>query len=204
MQSLRNLETAFQKVRFHATVVVVSCCALTAMVCWWAFDYAKSSATRMYAVKNGVAVELEASTVWANREAEAKHHIQFYHDLMFNISPDQSSIAYNKKRAEFLGDKSLDLPYEQFTEKNFYNQVIGGNMRQEFRTDSIDVKMDTYPYQAILYGRITLYRATSRITKNLVTSCQLVDVSRSENNSNGFLMQHYNILESKKLSSEAR
>jgi hypothetical protein len=77
-------------------------------------------------------------------------------------------------------------------------------MRQEFREDSIHVNMKNMPYEAIIYGKVTITRSSSRLTKTLVTSCELVDVNRSDNNSNGFLMQNFTILENKKLTSESR
>ncbi len=204
MESLRNIDTAFQKIRLHALVTVLASLGFSIAVCWWAFDYANKASERIYLLNNGAATDALASSVHANREAEAKHHVRYYHDLIFNISPDPRSIDYNAQRAWYLGDGSIKLPYEQNKENNFYNQLIGGNMRQEFREDSIRVTMKTIPYKAFIYGKVTITRASSRLTKTLVTSCELVDVNRSDNNSNGFLMQNFTILENKKLSSESR
>lgn len=204
MESLRNIDTAFQKIRLHAMVTVLASLGFSIAVCWWAFDYANRASERIYLLNNGVATDAHASSVRANREAEAKHHVRYYHDLIFNISPDPRSIDYNAQRAWYLGDGSIKLPYEKNKESNFYNQLIGGNMRQEFREDSIRVNMKGMPYKALIYGKVTITRSSSKLTKSLITSCELVDVNRSDNNSNGFLMQNFNILENKKLSSESR
>jgi conjugative transposon TraK protein len=204
MDSLRNLDTAFQKVRIHAMVTVLASLGFSIAVSWWAFDYANTASQRIYVLSNGAVTNAQASSVQANREAEAKHHVRYYHDLVFNISPDPRSIEYNVQRAWYLGDGSIKLPYEKNKENNFYNQLIGGNMRQEFREDSIHVNMKNMPYKAIIYGKVTITRSSSRLTKTLVTSCELVDVNRSDNNSNGFLMQNFTILENKRLTSESR
>lgn len=204
LQSLKNFETAFQKVRAMAMVTVVASLGLTATVCFCAFEYAKKYGERIYILNNGAAIDALASSVRENRESEAKHHVRYYLDLMFNISPDPRSIEYNKKRAEYLGDHSILLPYEQNKESNFYNQLIGGNMRQEYREDSIQVRMKELPYRVIAFGKVTITRASSKLVKSLVTSCDLVDVNRSDNNPNGFLMQNFSVIESKKLTTEIR
>ena len=204
MESLKNLDTAFQKVRAMALVTVLASAALSAVVCWWAFDHARKANDKVYILNNGAAIDALASSVSENREAEAKHHVRYYHELMFRLSPDQSSILHNKARAEFLGDKSILLPFEQNTEKNFYNQLIGGNMRQEFREDSIRVRMKELPYRVVMYGKVIIHRSSSRLIKSLVTSCQMVDVNRSDNNANGFLMQNFTILENQHLSEASR
>lgn len=204
MESLRNIDTAFQKIRLHALVTVLASVGFSIGVCWWAFDYANKASDRIYILNNGAVAHAQASSVRANREAEARHHVRYYHDLIFNISPDPRSIDYNAQRAWYLGDGSIKLPYEKNKENNFYNQLISGNMRQEFREDSIQVNMKRMPYRAIIYGKVTITRSSSRLTKTLVTSCELVDVNRSDNNANGFLMQNFTILENKKLNSEAR
>jgi len=204
MQSLKNLDTAFQKVRAMALVTVVACLFLTGIVCYQAFDYAQSAANKVYILNNGAAIDALASSVRENREAEAKHQVRYYHDLLFNISPDPRSIDYNAQRAFYLGDASIKLPYEQNKESNFYNQLIGGNMRQEFREDSIRVQMKRLPYQVTLYGKVTITRSSSKLVKSLITSCQLVDVNRSDVNPNGFLMQNFTILENRKVSTELR
>ena len=202
MQSLKNMDTAFQKVQSNAKMVVIGSIALSIAVCWWAFDYAQSTSNKMWVLTNsGAAMEVTASSLKENRVAEARHHVEFYHYLMFNISPDPKSIDYNKRRAEYLGDASIRIPYEQKKESNFYNQLIGANMRQEFRLDSIVTR--SFPIVKV-YGKEVITRASSQLTKSLITSCELVDVARSDNNSNGFFMQNFKVEENKVISSTSR
>jgi conjugative transposon TraK protein len=196
------METAFQKVQSNAKLVVLGSIAFSITVCWWAFDYVQSASNRMWVLTHhGAAVEVTAASLEANRLAEARHHVEFYHYLMFNISPDPKSIEYNKRRAEYLGDASILIPYEQKRESNFYNQLIGANMRQEFRLDSVVTR--NFPLVKV-YGKEVITRASSQLTKSLVTSCQLVDVARSDNNSNGFFMQNFKVEENKVISSANR
>ena len=202
MQSLKNMDTAFQKVQSNAKMVVIGSIAFSIAVCWWAFDYVQSTSNKMWVLTNsGAAMEVTASSLKENRVAEARHHVEFYHYLMFNISPDPKSIEYNKRRAEYLGDASIRIPYEQKKESNFYNQLIGSNMRQEFRLDSIVTR--NFPYIKV-YGKEVITRASSQLTKSLITSCQLVDVARSDNNSNGFFMENFKVEENKVIASTNR
>lgn len=202
MQSLKNMNTAFEKVQSNARMVVLGSIALSIAVCWWAFDHVQSTSNKMWILtSSGAAMEVSATSLKENRIAEAKHHVEFYHFLMFNISPDPKSIDYNKRRAEYLGDASIRIPYEQKKESNFYNQLIGANMRQEFRVDSIVTR--NFP-SVRLYGKEVITRASSQLTKSLITSCELVDVARSDNNSNGFLIQNFKVEENKVISSTSK
>jgi hypothetical protein len=52
MDSLRNLDSAFQKVRIHALVTVLASLGLGIAVSWWAFDYANTASQRIYVLNN--------------------------------------------------------------------------------------------------------------------------------------------------------
>lgn len=64
--------------------------------------------------------------------------------------------------------------------------------------------MDTYPYAATTYATITLLRDSRVSRRSLVSTCELVNVPRSDANPHGFLLQNYVIVENKDLENENR
>lgn len=204
IKSLTNLETAFQTSRRFALAIVLGSVLLAALAFYFAWDFAMANSQRVYILNHGAAVEALASSVRENRAAEARFHVRYYHDLMFTISPDPRSIDANAQRAFYLGDLSVKRPYEINKEENFYSDLIGNNMTQTYQSDSIRVTMQSYPYRAVAYGKVTIRRRSSTLVKSLVTACDLIDVNRSENSPNGLLMQRYTILENSILSAANR
>ncbi len=181
-------------------MVVVTGAVLAIAVCYFAFDYVQRTGDRMWVMfSNGAVAQVGASSMQANRLAEARHHVEYYHFLMYNISPDPQSIEYNRRRMEYLGDESIKVPYEQKKEGGFYNQLISGNMRQTFYLDSINLQQ--YPFVRV-YGKEVITRASSQLTKVLITSCVLELANRSDNNANGLFMRNYKVEENKVLAEQ--
>ena len=200
MESLKNLNTAFKQVQTQAKMVVITGAIIAIAVCYFAFNYVQQTGDRMWVMfSNGAVAEVGATSMEANRLAEAHHHVEYYHFLMYNISPDPQSIEYNRRRMEYLGDESIKVPYEQKKEGGFYNQLISGNMRQTFYLDSMNLTQ--YPFVRI-YGREVITRASSQLTKLLITSCVLETTNRSDNNANGLFMRRYKVEENKVLSEQ--
>ncbi|MDQ1090467.1 conjugative transposon protein TraK [Siphonobacter sp. SORGH_AS_1065] len=200
LESLKNLETTFQRNRSIALIVVLASVGLAMFSIWNAQTTQTASQQRIYILNNGAAVEALASTVQDNREAEAKFHLNRYHELIFNISPDQKSIEANAQKAFFLGDESVKIPFDLWQESNYYTNIINGNMIQKFQQDSIALNMRVFPYKAMVYGKITVTRPSGETIKSLVSSCDLVDINRSVNNPNGFLMKNYTVLKNELIS----
>lgn len=65
--------------------------------------------------------------------------------------------------------------------------------------DSIRCNFDRYPYEATTYARQRIMRENTITERSLVTTCRLVNVSRSDNNPQGFLVEDLMIVENKDL-----
>lgn len=67
------------------------------------------------------------------------------------------------------------------------------------KVDSIRCDFDRYPYEVTTYARQRILRESTVTERSLVTACRLVNVSRSDNNPQGFMIENLNILENKDL-----
>ena len=58
---------------------------------------------------------------------------------------------------------------------------------------------DSYPYRVTTYARQMIIRGSNITERSLVTSCRLQSTVRSDTNPQGFLAEHFEILENRDL-----
>lgn len=197
-KSLKNIETSFRQIRLFAIVFVAACAAVTVWSVWSAYDFAEKQRQKIYVLDGGKSLMLALSQdLSQNRPAEAREHVRRFHELFFTLSPEKSAIEHNVKRALLLADKSAYNYYADFAEKGFYNRVIAGNINQALQVDSVVCDFNRYPYVARTYARQMIIRESNVTERSLVTSCRLINASRSDDNPNGFTIEGFTILENK-------
>ena len=103
-----------------------------------------------------------------------------------------------------MADGSAKRTYDDLRENGYYAGIISGNISQRLTVDSIQVVTDNYPYRFRCYGRQEIVRPTSILTRSLVTEGQLRNVSRSDNNPHGFLIERWETIENRDLKTENR
>ena len=130
---------------------------------------------------------------------EAREHVRRFHGLFFTLYPEKSAIEQNLKRALLLADRSAYNYYTDFAEKGYYNRIIAGNISQVLQVDSVVCDFDRYRYEARTYARQMIIRESNVTERSLVTSCRLLNATRSDNNPNGFTIEGFTILENKDL-----
>lgn len=82
--------------------------------------------------------------------------------------------------------------------------MISGNISQSVRLDSVEVNFDNGCYYANTYFIQMLMRTTLVTERNLVTKYWFMDISPSDNNLHGFLMEKWQILENNEIKSYPR
>ena len=113
-------------------------------------------------------------------------------------------IQQNITRALYLADGSAKRTYDNFKENGYYANIISGNISQQITVDSISLNTYNHPYYFRCYAVQEITRATSIVLRNLVTEGYLRNVSRSENNSHGFLIEKWNTVENRDLKTITR
>jgi conjugative transposon TraK protein len=199
-KSLTNIETSFKQIRLFGIVFVCLCAAITIFSLWSAYDFAEKQRQKIYVLDGGKSLMLALSQdLSQNRPVEAREHVRRFHELFFTLSPDKSAIEGNIRRALMLSDKSAFNHYKDLSEKGYYNRIISGNIIQNVIVDSIKCNYDVYPYQAVTYARQIIIRESNLTERSLVTSCRLLNTSRSDDNPHGFFMENFEIKENKDL-----
>jgi len=197
-KSLKNLETNFRQIRLFSIVFLCLCAIVAGYSVWSAYGFAEKQREKIYVLDGGKSLMLALSQdLSQNRPVEAREHVKRFHELFFTLSPDKRAIESNIQRAMVLCDKTAFNYYKDMAEKGYYNRIISGNIIQNVIVDSIRCNYDVYPYQVSTYARQIIIRESNLTERSLITTCQLLNTSRSEDNPHGFFMENFDIKENK-------
>lgn len=200
----KNIDTAFRHIKTFSIALVAGTVLLCAFCIYKSYDTISRLQSKVYVLANGKALEAYASERKDNIPVEAKDHIKTFHQYFFNLSPDDKAIVAGISRSLYLADGSAKKYYDDLRERNYYSNVVSGNVSQAVLTDSVAINTDVYPFSFRYYGRLEITRPTSIVTRSLVTEGLLRNVSRSESNAHGFLIERWHILENKDLNIKTR
>jgi len=200
-KSLKTIETSFKQIRFFGIVFICLCAVITGYSLWSSYSFAEKQRQKIYVLDGGKSLMLALSQdLLQNRPVEAKEHVRRFHELFFTLSPDKNAIESNINRALFLVDKSAFRYYKDMQEKGYYDRIISGNINQAIRVDSVTCNFNNYPYQVVTYAIQMIIRESNITQRSLVTRCDLINSVRSDNNPQGFTMEHFDILENRDIS----
>jgi conjugative transposon TraK protein len=191
---LRNIESAFQQNKRIVALVIVTSALISVVAIYFAFSSYQKASAHIYVLANGKVLEAVSADRRDNIPVEARDHIKMFHHYFFTLDPDEKVIQGNISKALYLADESARNQYDDLKEKSYYNNLISGNISQSIRIDSVQLDMNTYPINFRCYATEKLIRSTSTISKVLITRGTLRNVSRSDNNPHGFLIEHWETL----------
>jgi conjugative transposon TraK protein len=200
----KNIDTAFQHIRLFSLFFLGSCAVITCLVNLNALKLVRQSEARIYILANGKILEAFSGDRKDNLPVEARDHITMFHHYFFTLDPDEKVITSNLTKSLYLADGSAKKQYDNLRENGYYRNIISGNISQQLETDSISLNMTDYPYFFHYSAKEKLIRLTTIVTRTLVTEGYLRNVARSDNNSHGFLIERWAILENKDIKTEFR
>ncbi|QGY47717.1 conjugative transposon protein TraK [Maribellus comscasis] len=156
----------------------------------------EDSRQKIYVLDNGKSLLVALrEDISENRDAEARDHVKRFHELFFTLEPDKEYIENNIREALYLADRSAMDQYRSFKENNVYNQVIASDISMTISTDSIHLDFSSYPYSFTYYGKQKIVRTSNITLRNLETTGHLRNISRTDNNPHGFLMERWRIVD---------
>jgi conjugative transposon TraK protein len=197
-----------QKFRFTVYVLLavsLVTISLSAYVFTLSVKLVERSKQKIYVLDNGKSLLVALrEDITENRDAEARDHVKRFHELFFTLEPDKEYIENNIKEALYLADRSAMEQYQSFKENNVYNQVIASDISMTLKTDSIRMDFSGYPYRFTFYGKQKIVRTSNITLRNLETSGYLRNISRTDNNPHGFLMESWRIEDNKDIETTRR
>jgi len=199
-----NIETAFKHVKLFTFVIIAACMVICSFTVYESYRMVTKAQDRIYLLANGKALEAFSAERGDNIPVEARDHIRMFHHYFFSLDPDDKVIEDNIGKALYLADATARKQYEDLKEGNFYSSIISGNISQKISVDSISIDFQQYPYRFRYYGQQQIIRPTALVNRSLLTEGYLRNVSRSDNNPHGFLIERWRIIENRDINLQKR
>lgn len=190
----KNIDTAFRHIKRFSLFLIVACVLLSGFAIYKSTELVSEMQSKVYILANGKAIEAFSTTRKDNLPVELRDHIKTFHNYFFSLDPDDEVINRNIANALYLADESAKKMSDNLKEQGYYNNIISANISQEIEVDSISLDIDQYPFYFRCYATQRLIRSSSVMQKMLITQGYVRNVSRSDNNPHGFLIQRWETL----------
>ena len=201
---MKGIDSAFRHVRSFTIVVIAGCILLCSFALYKSFALVSQMQGKIYILANGKALEAFSSDRKDNIPVEARDHVRTFHQWFFSLDPDDKVIQTNVTKALYLADGSAKQEYDNLKENGYYSNIISGNISQQIKVDSVVIDLNEYPYGFRCFATLNIVRTTSTVSRSLITEGVLRNVSRSDNNPHGFLIEKWNTIENKDLKTTNR
>lgn len=203
-EKAKDIDKAFRAVRGLCALIVVCCFSLCSFLLHKSYQQSVMLQGRMYVLAGDKVIEAFASERRENIAVEARDHVRTFHSWFFTLDPDEKVVQNNLSRALYLADGSAKRQYDNLTETGYYTGIIAGNISQAVTIDSVLVDTRSPPFAFRCYGYLTITRPTSIVMRSLITQGFLRMVSRSDHNPHGFLIEKWETIDNRDLSTEPR
>lgn len=201
---MKNIDNAFKYVRTFSMLLITACAGICCFSIYKSFQLVSHIQSKIYILSNGKALEANIGERNDNIPVEAKDHIKTFHKYFFTLGPDEKLIQSNITKALYLADNSAKRQYDNLKESGYYTNVISANISQSINIDSVIVDLNQSPYYFRCYSTQSIVRITSIVTRNLVTEGWLRNISRSDNNPHGFLIERWTTIMNKDIKVQNR
>ncbi len=190
-KQMKNIDSAFKYVRTFSMLLIIACVGICCFSTYKSFQLVSHIQSKIYILSNGKALEASIGERKDNIPVEAKDHIKTFHQYFFTLDPDEKLIQTNITKALYLADISAKRQYDNLKESGYFTNIISGNISQTISIDSVMVDLNQTPYYFRCYGTQSIVRTTSTVTRSLITEGYLRNISRSDNNPHGFLIERW-------------
>jgi conjugative transposon TraK protein len=193
----KNIDSAFKHIKAFSIILIVSCVLLSSFAIYKSYEAVQTAEERVYILANGKAIEAFSSQRKDNLPVELRDHIKVFHTDFFTLDPDDKVIQANITRALNLADESAKKACDNLKEQGYYSNLISANISQSILVDSIQLDINQYPFYFKCFATQQLIRSSSAVSRKLITEGFVRNVSRSDNNPHGFLIQQWGTIENK-------
>lgn len=203
-RQLKNIDSAFRYVRLVTILVMLFSFGLCAfLIISYQFKQSQQD-KRILVIANGKIFEAFADERAKYWPIEIRDHVRTFHSLFYTLIADEKAIYQNINRSLFLADNSAANEFKNLKENGYFTSLVAAGVTQEISCDSITVDMNTTPWRFRYYGTLRITRATSIVTRSLITEGGLRTTLATDNNPHGLLIERWQVLENNTIKQENR
>ena len=187
-KTFKGIDNSFRKLKLFTLMAFALCVIVTFASLSYAYSFADKQRQKIYVLDQGKSLLLALQTdMVANREMEMAD------ELFFTLAPNIESIEHNINAALNMSDKRAYEIYNDLQEQGYYSRLISASISQSIIIDSVKLDMTVYPYKAATFARQYIVRTNSITVKTLNSTCELIDIARSDSNPHGLLIEKLEI-----------
>lgn len=188
-----TIESSFKRMKWVTVCALGAAVVIALLSVIYAVGYTASKVNNIFVLDSkGGATFASSQEAAVDRRLEAEDHLMRFHELMFNLSPSQQLINNNIERALTMCDRSGYQYYNTLDEQGYYNQLVKDNVTQSLVVDSVFVSV-SYPYEAKLYGKMYITRASNIALYAFRSEASMRDVGRSRGNPHGLMIENFSV-----------
>ncbi len=197
LKALKDIPSSFSLAKRSLMICLIISLLVTGGSLYWSFMISKTfTETTFVLTEDGRAAfarRVTSSEVDSYRKPEIINHAKTFHKLFWEF--DQFS--YERKIGESLyliGATGKQL-YLSLKAQGHYSTIESQNLVQKLEIDSIKIDDKSVPYQGVLYGKLKVNRVyqKSESVDKMTATFDLHNVSRTEKNPHGLLIENYNV-----------
>ena len=199
------LEQLDKRRKFDTIVTVTAIVGGFVMVIFvviYAFMFAQNEREKIYVLAGDTPFVAEHTDMEITLDVEVKAHVNRFHELFFNLAPDETYIQHNIEKAMYLIDESGLVQYNTLKQRGFYNNIISASAQFNIMSDSI--KFDESTMKFTYYGRQRIERRSSILYRQLVSEGNIQRTTRTEKNPHGLTIVNYRTVLNKDLEQKTK
>ncbi len=191
----RDIEKSFKKLNSLTLVAVCGSLLFALAIGLYSLSFAEKQRQKIYVLDQGKSLLLALQTdAIMSKDVEIRDHVTRFHELMFTLSPQKQTIQENLDRAFNLADRSAWEYSQDLAEKGYYSRLISANISQQMIVDSVKFVGTGYPWQVETYARQYAVRESTVSQYSFVSTCQILEVRRSDVNPHGLLIEKFKVV----------
>ena len=194
---IQSLEQKTRLALLTVFLAVTSCTVICAFTIYYAAKLITDERQQIYLIDGQIPFLAERSKQEANFVMEAKAHIQLFHQYFFNLPPDDDYIKWTIGKALYMADATAMKQKQAMEENGFYSDIVSSSAVCTIICDSIHLNEETRKFT--YYGTQLIKRRSRDLKRSIVTTGEIENVPRTQNNPHGLLITHWRTLQNKDL-----
>ena len=194
------IQSLEQKTRLALMTVILTVAGSVCICGFTLYQCAKlvsDERNQIYILDGDIPFLAERSQQEANFIMEAKAHIQLFHHHFFTLPPDDDYIKWTLGKALYMADGTAMKQKQAMDENGFYSDIISSSAVCTIKCDSI--QFDDHTRKFKYFGTQYIKRRSRDLRRSIITTGEIENVPRTENNPHGLLITNWRTLENKDL-----
>lgn len=189
---IQSLEQKTRLAMFTVASTLVSCVIICGFLIGYGAKIISEERKQVYILDGNIPFLAQRTQAEANFVMEAKADIQLFHQYFFTLPPDDDYIKWTLGKAMYMADATAMKQKQAMEENGFFSDIVSSSAFCTIRCDSIQLDEKTRKFT--YYGVQTIKRRTNSVRRQLITTGELVNAPRTQNNPHGMLITKWRTL----------